>query len=822
VLTAAHVLDVSHLIGAEFNGYDISISPETWIPHANWNGDIFNGYDIGLVRLDRHVTDIFPARRNTANNELGLVGTLVGYGLLGTGLTGATEDYARRAGQNVFDINGSAFTNPLPAHILLPDFDNPNNPTENRWGSATPLPLEYCATDGDSGGGWFIDFGEEMLLAGVHSFSAAYDGINDSDYGDVMGLTAVSAFNAWIDGIIGTDHEFVWSEADGGYFFSENAWTVQGSLTNVRPGIATDVSFRLNDTYTVELAPDPIFPLFWESNKLEVEAGDVTLDLHNDTYSITTNVETDGTLNIRGDGDGSLQARNLSIGHNTSGVGSFVEVRQARLSVPSVVVGRRSRGHLRVLGGGEVLTEELRIGATVWAADSTATVDGAGALVDVAHVTTVASLQTAGLTVTNGARFESGIINVGDKAPGLVSVSSGGMLDADALVIGFGDGGINSLINVYDGAVNVTGTVTVGFWNRGLLDVIGGGTTLVGTNLLIGDHLGTDSTVEVDGAGSLLDVAGTTFVADDQRATLTVSNEGRFESGVVNVGNNATGTVRVNSGGEFDGNALVVGFGNGGINSLVEVIGGELRVAGSATVGFANRGHLSILGDGKVEVGANLTVGDHLGTDSTVTVDGAGALLDVGGNMIVGDEQRGVLNIRGGANVEVSGGTNVPSTGTLNLQGGTLRTGVLGILGGSFNWSAGTLAAETVLRPLVNSSGVLSPGSNLAGATSINGNYTQLGAGTLKIDIGGASPGDTHDSVYVVYDAEVAGQLQLSTINGFVPAPGDTYTVFEAGGLISGEFSNVSSGQRLATTDGPWIVHRHLWSFHDLSNSDCA
>ena len=87
--------------------------------------------------------------------------------------------------------------------IFLSDFDNPGNPSDNAYGSSTPLDLEYLIAPGDSGGGVFIDFGSGPLLAGIHSFGAAWDGLVDSDYGDASGHTRVSVFNSWIDSILG-------------------------------------------------------------------------------------------------------------------------------------------------------------------------------------------------------------------------------------------------------------------------------------------------------------------------------------------------------------------------------------------------------------------------------------------------------------------------------------------------------------------------------------------------------------------------------------------------------------------------------------------
>ncbi len=99
----------------------------------------------------------------TGTSEFGQVGTYVGFGLTGTGLTGyGTLDNQKRAFQNVID---GSFGN--PSILLGSDFDNPHSTADSGFGSAIPLLLEGCVTPGDSGGGVFIMEGSQYYLAGV-------------------------------------------------------------------------------------------------------------------------------------------------------------------------------------------------------------------------------------------------------------------------------------------------------------------------------------------------------------------------------------------------------------------------------------------------------------------------------------------------------------------------------------------------------------------------------------------------------------------------------------------------------------------------------
>lgn len=197
VLTAAHCLDSSSIIGANFLIAGASYSASNWLVHDTWTGDLFSGNDIGLVHLATPVTGVSFANLYTGTDEFFRTATYVGYGNRGNGLTGATlSGGVKIAGQNVIDIAVTG-SNPL---LLVSDFDNPHDPTDNYAPTdPNPLPLEYVIAPGDSGGGMFIDVGGDTYLAGINSFLAWTDGTSNSDYGDLSGATRVSGFVDWIN-----------------------------------------------------------------------------------------------------------------------------------------------------------------------------------------------------------------------------------------------------------------------------------------------------------------------------------------------------------------------------------------------------------------------------------------------------------------------------------------------------------------------------------------------------------------------------------------------------------------------------------------------
>lgn len=200
VLTAAHVVDDASSL--EFTLGSTKLAATNWYAHPDWDGDLGKGYDIGLVELSNDFPDVAPAKRYAGTDEVGKVGTSAGFGMTGTGETGAvTFDGKKRAGNNVVDA--LLRTPGKDNRILLSDFDNPLDPADSSWGSSSPLDLEYLIAPGDSGGGLFVEVDGIDWLAGVHSFGwGRLDGDPNSDYGDASGHTRVSSFNAWIDSVL--------------------------------------------------------------------------------------------------------------------------------------------------------------------------------------------------------------------------------------------------------------------------------------------------------------------------------------------------------------------------------------------------------------------------------------------------------------------------------------------------------------------------------------------------------------------------------------------------------------------------------------------
>jgi len=317
VLTAAHCLTDSEAKTFTVTGGSYAGSIE--IIHPGWNGNPGAGNDLGLLRLSTGtlgVSGIVPAAR-FSGNEIGLVGTSVGFGYGGTGLTGyVTTSSIKKAATNVIDASGEV--SGYPSSVLLSDFDDPNDADgRNSFGDALPTNLEGLTAPGDSGGGTFVELGPRWFVAGIHSFGTTGTGANsdgsiNSSYSDVHGSTRVSSFSFWIDENIAHN----WTIGDG-TFGNASAWSLGPAALHEVPTAADVVRFTNNANYTVTFTgPTTNWQAF-------VRRGNVNLNLGGFTWNLTANNFDPA----------------LAVGRGNSGESSLAVVSNGTLNTTETVVG---------------------------------------------------------------------------------------------------------------------------------------------------------------------------------------------------------------------------------------------------------------------------------------------------------------------------------------------------------------------------------------------------------------------------------------------------------------------------------------------------
>jgi hypothetical protein len=239
VLTAAHCADDFTTMTVDFKFGSVTAGVSQAVLHPGWAGfsnSVGNGSDIAILKLDKKIEGI-QGFNLSGGNDLGQDMLIAGYGLVGTGTTGAT-DFDRPSpdlwrphyGFNTADttdkvLNDTVFgagsgSNEFGETYVF-DFDN-GRPLKNAlqriankfggsWSSSRGLgDGEGLIAGGDSGGGDFVWSGSEWLVSGVHSYGWGLCGGLDiplcdrvrgtnSSFGDLSGSTAVFSHVDWIN-----------------------------------------------------------------------------------------------------------------------------------------------------------------------------------------------------------------------------------------------------------------------------------------------------------------------------------------------------------------------------------------------------------------------------------------------------------------------------------------------------------------------------------------------------------------------------------------------------------------------------------------------
>ena len=155
--------------------------------------------------------------------------------------------------------------------------------------------------------------------------------------------------------------------------------------------------------------------------------------------------------------------------------------------------------------------------------------------------------------------------------------------------------------------------------------------------------------------------------------------------------------------------------------------------------------------------------------------------------------------------------TNVPIAGlTFSVRDTYIDTGTVFTGSGSLTIGAGrTLGIREgfAIGRNLNNHGVLQPGSQLGAITVPN--YFQYSDGQLDIQLRGTVADMTYDQLNVTTSAFLDGKLNISLLGGWMPSPGNTFTVLTAGAINGG----------FATVDLPMLTAGLVWNINKTSTS---
>jgi len=518
-------------------------------------------------------------------------------------------------------------------------------------------------------------------------------------------------------------------------------------------------------------------------------------------------------------------------------------------------IGAKSRLNLKDAGpGGEFETDDLRIGddAWLWLTNSAVRINGQLEL-DQGHIgqlnstTSILEFFSAGTTIINDGELRGG--------PGTTSYLqyNGGVFDLDGkagngrlFVSGTSEATLSFLVTDLTDAFS--GEIELGPFANLVMNVSNGWELDAGSKLMVfgtwqdgstahleGSHVDLGGQIELDATSDHLIVEADATVRPtaefELRGKLEFDGDTTFASGA-KVAIEPEGRIYLDGATKLQGATFT---GDGQV-----IFQGPVTVTSATTI----NAEIADL-DGRVEIGAPKThVLNAALTLNVADVEAPGSQEGFGLSTIE------INGIQGRLNVNLNGGSKswtVHETATLDINGNNLLEGThlagssirlngKALVNNRSRWDAqvdvaGALTLEsagTQLRlmsaaanTIRSSAAVTGPGTLIVGepallrleqganvqtalrndgrlepgvsfGVAIVSQFEQTDTGTLAIEIGGTTPGTQHDVLQVADAAKLAGQLEISLANGFLPVHWNTFDVLTSTKGLNGTFEELA------------------------------
>jgi T5SS/PEP-CTERM-associated repeat protein len=453
------------------------------------------------------------------------------------------------------------------------------------------------------------------------------------------------------------------------------------------------------------------------------------------------------SLRIGGDGNGVVQITSGGILELPTGSGTLLAGGNDLSKTGSIVVS----------GAGSTINSEVHLGVGWIVGGGSMTIASGAAVNCFAGGGISGPIGTASVTVTGagstwslvnsdlaigGSSFGYGTLNVQDGG----SVFVGGELKIHSAS--------GSAVNINGGTLRfdaISGTAGLSgiHYTSGTIQL--GGDRTIGTDAAVQSLYGTSPLLLV---GKGLTVEGTATLSSD----LTI-NGGTFTAGAID--------------------------GAGGLNFA----SGNLAITGPAGV--------SVGGTSPLGTNVNLGRGSYLNVMSTLQIAADGRLSNVGGNVVAGSVQ-----IDAGGRWTVIDGVQSVGAGLVNHGKLVLvETTIDGPVTSSADSMVNVIDAVTFNSSFSGAgqffgsgtatfTGGYTPGDSPA-IVSFEGGVAFGGDNVLTIELGGTTPGMQYDRLQVAGGLALDGTLQITLIDGFAPAAGNSFDILNWSAL-SGTFSSVS------------------------------
>ncbi|MFQ5499640.1 MAG: T9SS type A sorting domain-containing protein [Candidatus Zixiibacteriota bacterium] len=239
---------------------------------------------------------------------------------------------------------------------------------------------------------------------------------------------------------------------------------------------------------------------------------------------------------------------------------------------------------------------------------------------------------------------------------------------------------------------------------------------------------------------------------------------------------------------------------------------GSIHISSRSTFsnGFTNDGLIDLSGILNINNGAIDNMGTVLASGQYNGVLHNSGLLTVEGALSVNTidsvlTNSGTINVKPGKTLtcvfSATDSTSSPgltSSGSIEIGSGATVTVKNGVLTNSNSGIVKGHGALDITKTTCINNGTIAPGAS-PGILTVKDILPQSASSKVDIELGGKLVGDEYDQLHVVSTAILDGELNVSLIDNFVPAIGDTFVVLTSSDR-RGHFASLSGmGQRAVT-----------------------
>lgn len=455
----------------------------------------------------------------------------------------------------------------------------------------------------------------------------------------------------------------------------------------------------------------------------------------------------------------------------------------------NVFVGASGEGHLTIENSAQVSNNQAFVGP-FQGGMGTVTVADAGSVWDNAFDVWLGQSGTGTLTVFDGAAVTSpnGFLGLQAGGQGFATVSGIGSTWSMTQDLTVGLNGFGSMI-ISDQAMvsNHTGTLGDGVGAVGEMTVSGSGSTWTNASqIIVGDQ--GNGTLLIEEGGSVANPAGSNIAVEEgSQGSVTLTGTGSIwdnSGGFFGIGGRGMASLTVVAGALLQGeDAVIAVFSPANASALVSGPDSRWSLTGNLTVAQqSGTGLLMVENGATVEVGRNLRVGQSGQTDGTALVTGAGSLLTIVGNLLIGSHNNSIAYFAVDADAVVGVGGEV-ILAEVAFPGGCdceLRVdGLLSAVGGTvINEDSRLRGAGSIGGGTTTIAGNVAPGSPIG--TLSTRNLTLEATATLEFELD--EPGGVNDRLLVNDDLILDGTLQIDNLGGFDEG---SYTLIQYSGSLT-------------------------------------